>query len=58
MRCPFRYRRRSSYQAGVASDFIDYVDAIEDEEEAEYNRRYPTCWSRLMHWLKRSRERT
>lgn len=60
MKCPFRYRksRRNyrSYSFGVAPDFMDFVEeaedrrmAAEDEREAEFNRKYPTCWDKFLH---------
>lgn len=52
MRCPFRYRRRRRrYTFGVSADFIEYVEAEEAREEAEYDAAYPTCWAKFLHWL-------
>lgn len=52
MRCPFRYRiREKHYSFGVAPEFLDFVTQREDEAEASFNRAYPTCWRKFLHWL-------
>lgn len=27
--------------------------AIDDENEREFNAKYPRCWDKLLHWLGR-----
>lgn len=50
--CPFRYRRRwTKFSFGVDPEFMDHVMAIDDAAEREYEKKYPTCWRRFLHWL-------
>lgn len=49
--CPFKYRRRKHFSFGVDPGFLDYCDELDDEAEAKYNRKYPTCWRKFLHWL-------
>lgn len=51
MNCPFRYKRRTKFSFGVASDFLDYWQDKEDREESEFNIKYPTCWDKFLYWL-------
>lgn len=51
--CPFRWRRPNrKFTFGVAGDFIDFVEKLDDEAERAYNLKYDTCWKRFVHFLK------
>jgi hypothetical protein len=52
MRCPFSYRApRRRFSFGVAPEFLDFVMDRDRAAEAEFNRKYPTCWRKFLHWV-------
>jgi hypothetical protein len=52
MSCPFDYKRRERFSFGVAGEFVDYCAERDDEREAAFNERYPTCWQKFLAWLR------
>lgn len=51
-RCPWRYRRKhETFSTIVSGDYVDHMVANDDRNEAEHDRKWPTCWAKFLHWL-------
>lgn len=51
MACPFRYRSRQHFSLGADPDFVMWSIERDAEAEREFDRLYPTCWVKFLHWL-------
>jgi hypothetical protein len=50
--CPFRYRRKfKTFSFGVSPEFMDRAIQSDDWAGQFYNKQYPTCWDRFLHWV-------
>jgi hypothetical protein len=52
MACPFSYRApKHKVSFGVDGEYLDFIEEQDRLDKEHYERTYPTCWLRFLHWL-------